>query len=158
MLVVSDTSPITNLIQIDLLSILQQLYGQIIIPSVVYGELCEIESQKILIDSQSWIQIMTSHDEALIMQLEMDLDKGESESIVLAIELNADLLLMDESKGRQIAQEMGLKIVGLLGTLLFAKREGLITEIKPIIKKLVNDAGFHIHPKLQAQIIQLAGE
>ena len=133
MLVVSDTSPITNLIQIDLLNILKEIYGQIIIPQTVYEELCEIESQKQILDEQSWIHILAARNTSLVSSLETELDSGESESIALSLELQADFLIIDEIKGRQKAESMGIKIVGLLGTLLKAKDLGLIFLIKKVV-------------------------
>jgi predicted nucleic acid-binding protein len=158
MLVVSDTSPITNLIQIDLLHLLQEVYGEIIIPQTVYDELCEIDFQKQLLAQQTWIRVMTAQDRELVSLLESDLDKGESESIALAVELNAQFLIIDESKGRQKAESLGIKIIGLLGTLLKAKHLGLLTTVKPIIEKLNDEVGFHINPKLKAYILDLAQE
>lgn len=158
MLVVSDTSPITNLIQIDLLPILKDIYGEIIIPESVYQELCEIENQQAVIDQMSWIQVITPHDFNLIKQLKQELDQGESESLALAIELNADFVIIDELKGRQKAQAMGIKVIGLLGTLLKAKQLGFIPFIKPVINQLIEEAGFHINPQLKAHILNLASE
>ena len=158
MLVVSDTSPITNLIQIDLLHILKDVYGQIIIPQTVYEELCEIQAQKQLLDQQSWIHILAAQNTLLVSSLEIELDSGESQSIALSIELNADFLIIDEIKGRKKAESMGIKIVGLLGTLLKAKDLGIIPEIKPFIEKLTNEVGFHINPLLKNRVLEIAGE
>ena len=121
MLIVSDTSAITNLIQIDLLTLLKDIYKQIIIPQAVYEELCEITSQKQLLDQQPWIHVVWAQNTVLVASLETELDLGESESIALALELHADLLIIDEIKGRPKAESLGIRIVGLLGTLLKAK-------------------------------------
>ena len=158
MLIVSDTSPITNLIQINLLDILKDVYQQIIIPQSVYEELCEITSQKQLLDQQDWIYVISAENTALVTSLETELDTGESESIVLALELQVDFLIIDEVKGRLKAESMGIKIVGLLGTLLKAKNLGLIPTIAPVLEKLIIEAGFHINPQLKAHILKLAHE
>ena len=158
MLIVSDTSPITNLIQINLLDILKDVYQQIIIPQSVYEELCEITSQKQLLDQQDWIYVISAENTALVTSLETELDTGESESIVLALELQADFLIIDEVKGRLKAESMGIKIVGLLGTLLKAKNLGLIPTIAPVLEKLIIEAGFHINTQLKAHILKLAHE
>ena len=156
--IVSDTSPVTNLIRIGLLSLLRDVYGQIIIPQSVYEELCEIESQKRLLDQQAWIQVMAAQDREFVETLEIELDKGESESIALAVELNADFLIIDESNGRQKAETLGIDIVGLLGTLLKAKDLGLLPKIQPIIESLIDRAGFFISPQLKKHVLTLAGE
>ena len=158
MLVISDTSAISNLIQIEQLGLLHLLYGQIIIPKAVYDELCKIQSQKVLIDDLNWIRIGVSQNISMIQELENELDKGESESIALAIKLNADFLIIDELKGRKIAENNGIKIVGLLGWLLKAKEKGYIQIVSTILEKLTNQAGFHISPQLKTYILKLANE
>jgi uncharacterized protein len=158
MLVVSDTSAITNLIQIGLLDILRQVYGGILIPIAVYEELCEIEHQKESIDENSWIEIKSPQNSQLISSLTEVLDLGESESIALAVEIKADFLIIDEAKGRLKAQELGLSVVGILGTLLKAKELGYIDDIKSKLLSLKETAGFHISPKLFYHILHLANE
>jgi uncharacterized protein len=158
MIVVSDTSAISNLLQVDLLHLLNLVYGKIIIPKAVYKELCEIDSQKQFIDSLNWIEIESPSDFELIKKLEADLDSGESEAIALAIEFKADFLIIDERIGRKIAESLGIKIVGLLGTLLKAKENGFIKTISPVLEDLSQNAGFHINPQLRNYILQLANE
>ncbi len=158
MIVVSDTSAISNLMQVDFLHILNLVYGKIIIPKAVYDELCEIETQKQIIDSLKWIEIESASDIGLIKKLEFDLDAGESEAIALAIEFKADFLVIDELMGRKIAESLGIKIVGLLGTLLKAKEKGFVTTISPILESLSTKAGFHINPQLKKYVLQLANE
>jgi predicted nucleic acid-binding protein len=87
------------LLKIDLLLILNQVYGSITIPKKVYVELCEIEEQKHIIDSLEWIEIRSTSDLKLVEKLALDLDAGESEAIALAIELKADFLIIDELIG-----------------------------------------------------------
>lgn len=82
------------------------------------------------------------------------LDPGEAEAIVLAIELKADALLIDEKKGRKIAQEHGIIITGLLGILVDAKEEKLLRNVKPVLDKLVFEIGFRISPGLYQDILK----
>ncbi len=114
MIVVSDTSPITNLLKIGKIDLLQQIFGEVIIPVGVYEELTRIPAQKEKIENINWIKKHNARDETLISNLLKLLDKGESESIALAIELDADYLLIDERKGRKVANEYGLTITGIL--------------------------------------------
>lgn len=86
------------------------------------------------------------------------LDKGESEAIILAYELQADFLLIDERKGRRTAQEMGVKTIGLMGILIKAKNQGLLEKIAPVLEDLTQVAGFWISDKLKEEILILAGE
>jgi predicted nucleic acid-binding protein len=158
MLVISDASPVTNLIQVKKLSLLNQLFGQIIITTAVYNELCEIAVQKQIIDNESWIKVVELPDREILNKLLERLDKGEAESIALAIYLHADFLLIDETIGRTIAENMGLKIVGLLGILIKAKAEGIIPLVKPLVDDLIFKAGFYIHKDLYNKVIHLSNE
>lgn len=101
---------------------------------------------------------MAAQDRAFVETLEMELDRGESESIVLTIELKADFLIIDESNGRQKAESLGIDVIGLLGTLLKAKELGLILEVRPIIDNLISQAGFFISPQLRKHVLTLAKE
>lgn len=158
MIIVSDTSPVTNLIRIDHLFILQLLFQKLVIPEAVYQELCEIPLQQKIIREQNWITVAPVTNPELVARLERQLDKGEAESIALAMQLQADYLLIDEIKGRHIAEEMGLKIVGLLGILVKAKQENIILLVKPVLEKLIEEAGFRIHISLYDRILEMAGE
>ncbi len=156
MIIVSDTSPITNLLQIGDLDLLHQIFGTIIIPNRVFTELCQIESQKEILTNQFWIVRATLSDPILKDELLKELDEGEA--IALAVDLEADFLLMDEQKGRQIAESYGLKVVGILGVLIQAKEKGLISEIKPHLQRLINEAGFWLNPQLVEKILELVKE
>lgn len=158
MIVVSDTSPITNLIQIQQLSVLRALFQKVIITPAVYKELCTIPAQQKLLDGEDWIVVREWKDDQLVRQLEASLDKGEAESIALAVALHADYLLIDELRGREIAEQLGLKIVGLLGILLKAKAVGLIEQVKPLLNRLMDEAGFFIHSALYEKMLKLANE
>lgn len=158
MIVVSDTSPITNLLQIGELDLLRRIFGEIIVPIQVFNELCQIESQKNVLGKQEWIKFATPSNRKLKDELLEKLDEGESEAIALAIELKADYLLMDEQAGRLIAQNYGIKVTGILGVLIQAKDKGLISEVKPLLDGLVSDAGFWLNPKLIEEVLKLVGE
>ncbi|AIE76293.1 DUF3368 domain-containing protein [Synechocystis sp. PCC 7338] len=86
------------------------------------------------------------------------LDPGESEAIALAIEIDAERLLIDERLGRDIATNYGLKLRGLLGLLINAKQQGMIPMLRPILDRLIKQAGFRVSPTLYARILQEAGE
>ena len=131
MLIISDTSPITNLIQIGELELLKKLFTEIIIPKKVYEELANYEGQKEEIDKRKWIISKEVADKNAIRQMNKLLDPGEAEAIILAKELNADFLIIDERKGRQIAEDYGLRIIGVLGVLVRGKQKGHILYLKP---------------------------
>jgi uncharacterized protein len=158
MIVVSDTSLITNLAAIDHLDLLQQLYTTIIIPLAVYNEMVAVD--KIVpgafeIQTFDWIQTQIVTD---IQVKHNDIDLGEAEAIILALELKADLLLIDERRGRKLAMDYGLKVTGLLGVLLQSKHNGLIPAVKPLLDQLIEIADFRVSNQLYATVLQTAKE
>lgn len=152
--VVSNTSPILNLAIIDQLILLQQQFGEILIPTAVLDELKISEerpgSQAIReAISAGWIQSREVTNEPLAQLLKQTLDKGESEAIALAIEVKADWTLLDEREGRKVAKSLGLKVTGILGVLLRAKQSGELKSLQPVIDELISKAGFRIAPETQ---------
>ncbi|MEM6347333.1 MAG: DUF3368 domain-containing protein [Bacteroidota bacterium] len=158
MIIISDTSVITNLVQLQQLFILESLFGQVVIPLKVYAELEKIPSQKTIIDQTTWIEIRSVSNKRLFKKLEALLDPGEAEAITLAVELKADLLLIDERKGRKVASDYGILITGLIGILIEAKSNGLVSQVKPFFDKLIFEIGFRINPKLYQEILKKIGE
>lgn len=161
MIVVSDASPLMNLAAIDLLDILPPLFSSVLIPPTVYEEIVVIGAGKpgaAEVQSADWIQVQSCEDVSLVQRLQEELDPGEAEAIALAYELNADVLLIDESAGRSIARSYHLSIVGLLGILLSAKEKGLIEHVKNPIERLENEAQFYISQSLKEEVLRMAGE
>lgn len=162
MIVVSDTSPITNLAAVGLLDILHQLYDRVIIPQAVYDEMASLNYSvpgALEVQTLSWIDSQPVSDLTRSIELQNQLDIGEAEAIILALELQADLLLIDERKGRKVAAQCGVKkINGLLGVLLEAKQKKLISEIKPIVDALIDHQNFRISDRLYSRVLQVAGE
>jgi predicted nucleic acid-binding protein len=106
LIVVSDTSPILNLARIGRLELLQLLYHQILIPDAVYRELTDSKRDlppAIDLTSMSWLMVVAAANQNRVQDVLENLDPGEAEAIVLAIELRADLLLVDERRGRRNA-------------------------------------------------------
>ncbi len=158
MIVISNTSPITNLAAIGQLELLQQLYGKILIPRAVCDEMYLGQPGAREIQSFSWIEIKQTTNQSLVDVLSSELDKAESEAIALGVELKAGLLLLDERRGREVAFRLKLKFIGLLGLLLEAKHKKLISAIKPVLNDLIIKAGFWVSNSLYTYILQTAGE
>jgi predicted nucleic acid-binding protein len=102
--------------------------------------------------------IFIVQNRALVTALQRDLDRGEAETIVLALELGADLTLLDEKEGRHAARRLGLRIVGVVGILLEAKANGAIGTIRPYLRALRQTAGFYLSEPLYQHALSLAGE
>ena len=161
MIVVSDTSTLINLAWIDRFSLLEQLYGSLLIPSAVWQEAVENgvgQPGSAEIKSADWIQIVKIQNIPLVVALQQDLDTGEAEAIALAVEQNADLLLIDERLGRIMASRFGLSYIGLIGVLITAKQKGLLTTLKTDLDKLRQVAGFYISDQLYHQVLADQGE
>lgn len=156
MIVVSNTSPVLNLARIGRLQLLPALYNQLVIPTAVYAELVRPVGNlppAIDLSSMTWLSIAAPKDHNRVEQLCEELDLGEAEAIVLATECRADLLLIDERRGRRIAKTIGIAVIGLLGLLADAKRTGLIEQAKPVLDELIYKAKFWIGPVLYKEFL-----
>ncbi len=161
MLVVSDTSPIINLATIGHLHLLPELFTEIVIPSAVFDEIAgegNNEPGSVEVKTASWVRVLTVPVQPLLPQLLQDLDQGEAEAIVLALDIKADYVLMDEALGRQIAVTYHLQPLGLLGILVLAKHKGLIGAVAPLMDRLQSEANFFIDRHLYLHIKSLAKE
>ena len=99
MIVISDTTAITNLFQVGQLSLLAKVFGRVMIPPAVETELSEVPGQWDFIAGMNFVEVKTPGDLAAVAHFKLSLDDGEAEAIALAIELQADFLVMDEWKG-----------------------------------------------------------
>ncbi|MEO1209518.1 MAG: DUF3368 domain-containing protein [Cyanobacteria bacterium J06638_20] len=161
MVVVSNTSPLSNLVVIGEIALLQEIYPKLLIPPAVQVELLRVpilrSAASSLIDT-GWLQIHVPAPSELLHSLNQILDPGEAEAIALAVELQASRLLIDERLGRKVAAQHGLKLRGLVGILIHAKQQGLIPALKPILDRLVKQAGFRVSQTLYMRALQEAGE
>lgn len=159
MLTVSNTSPLLNLAIIDHLHLVKQQFQTLYIPEAVFIELRVNENLsgssrlKIAIEEE-WLKVKSVNNKPLIQLLRRELDQGESEAIALAIELEADLILLDEKEGRRIARSMDLTVTGILGIVLKSWHNGMVESIPELIIALRTQANFHISPALESKILQ----
>jgi predicted nucleic acid-binding protein len=143
------------------LDLLRDLYREIIIPSAVWDEIVvEGEGQpgSVEVKNADWVKTSVVKNRQLVRALRQELDSGEAEAIVLAVETGDSLLLMDEKLGRDVARHMGVHFVGLIGVLVSAKRRGLLPAIKPLLDDLRNVAGFHVGDDLYTRVLHDASE
>jgi hypothetical protein len=153
MIIVSDTSSISNLLQIGLIDVLQILYGEITITPAVSKELDRVSTHSNSLAQIDWIKVKLPRNRELVAKLLEELDLGEAESIALAVEEKAEYLIIDEYAGRKIADAMGVKIVGILGVLIQAKSKGIIPSVKYPIEKLV-EIGFRLNEQLIESVLK----
>ncbi|MBN1955160.1 MAG: DUF3368 domain-containing protein [Anaerolineae bacterium] len=154
--IVSNASPLINLSRIDQLTLLQRLYGELLIPDAVWQEVVVEgigQPGAKQVEDADWIHVRTAANRPLIRALERDLDAGEAEAIALASEVGAGFLLIDERLGREAALHLGVTCIGLIGVLVDAKRRGLVDQIKPMLDALRDIAGFWISESLYRRIL-----
>jgi uncharacterized protein len=145
-------------LKLNRLDLLKQLYTQVYIPAAVYNEIEAGKAKEFYKDlsKTDWIKIVEIEDKQAVKYF-LDLDSGEAEAIVLATELNADLILLDEKLGRFHAKHADLKVTGTIGILLKAKKEGLIYELKSLLHELTKKDVW-ISERLKKEILIKAGE
>lgn len=160
-MIVSNTSPITNLSALGELDLLQEIFGEISIPEAVFHEIVqegEDNPGAEEIERASWIDTESVEDTNLVIALNNTVDIGEAEAIALAVENGADLLLLDDRIARRTADQYDLQFIGLLGVLLLAKRKNIIETVRPFLMRLREEAGFWISDTLVNRILQEADE
>lgn len=140
------------------IGLLPRVFSKIYIPQAVYDEVSiwsKPYSQKLRRFSKKRVE--TVQNQIAVQLLKKDVDFGEAEAIILALEKGIENLLIDDPKGRKIAQSQGLHPIGSIGVLLQAKKAGLIQEIKPSLDNLIANK-FRIGKSLYNKALKLAGE
>jgi predicted nucleic acid-binding protein len=107
--------------------------------------------------SQSWLSVYQVDNRQAVEILLADLGLGEAEVIVLAKELNADQVVMDDLDGRRFARRVGMDLIGTMGLLLAARLQGEIPSLRSEFERL-QELGFHVAPPLIEAMLQEAGE
>jgi predicted nucleic acid-binding protein len=158
MIIVCDSSPIIALALCGQLELLDKMFNDILIPQEVYNESAK-EGKEPTPIIKKWavgkvIEVIDRQKENIFNKT---LDKGEAEAIALYLEKSADYLLIDEKKGRKIAIENGIKVIGSLGVLIMAKRKNLLQSIRPSLE-LLRHSSTRISDFLYEQALKMAGE
>ena len=153
MIVVSDTSCISNLITVGRVELLSQLFGEVIIPPAVHTELLRYHTLV-----PSFVKLATPRDTTTVSRLSSELDLGEAEAISLARELRADRLLIDEKDGRAVALREGVPIIGVVGILVTAKQKGILNSVRALLDALDKEAGFRLSRGVRTAALRAVGE
>ncbi len=160
MIIVSDTTPLSELAKVGEATLLHKIYGEIIIPRQVSDELMMADILTVVgVLKEPWLKVKDVSQPALILKIQTScqLGLGECAAFILAKELKADRLLIDDLAARKEAIALGLPIIGTLGILLIAKKRKVLTKIKPILDDLITN-GTRISNSLYQEILHQAEE
>ena len=149
--VVSNSSPIIALSDIGRLNLLRDLFGEIAVPPGVIRETITAAPLP------EWIFETTLTQPMSPEVVTAGLGPGETEAISLALEVNPPWLILDDRPARRLAASLGIPVIGTLGVLFAAKRNGLLTAMKPALNELIQ-TGFFLAPALYRQVLDDAGE
>jgi predicted nucleic acid-binding protein len=157
-LVISDSSTLIHLACIGQMSLLRDLFGRIVIPLAVRQEVVDqgagrpgsLEVAAAIHDG--WIEVVEPASPGLVAVLRRQIGGGEAETLALAIERNAELVLLDESAARRVAESIGLAKTGVVGIVLRADRQGRLANVVETLTQLRN-SGFWIDDRLFARLL-----
>ena len=148
-IIISDTSCLIILSKIGELDLLQKLYKTIVTTLEIAEEFGE--------ELPNWIEILTVKDISKQKILELQIDKGESSAIALALENQNSKIILDDDKARKVANKLGLDFTGTIGVIIKAKLDGIIPSIKPYLQK-IKETNFRISPELEIIALKEAKE
>ncbi len=161
MIVVSNSTPLIGLASIGRFDLLRSLFQKLYVPQAVYHETVvtgrDEGGAKREVSVADWIETVAVQDRLAVEVLLDELDLGEAETIVLARELHATWVPMDERKGRRKLRPLNIPKLGTLGVLLAAKETGLIPAIKPEVVRL-HQLGFSLSRRVIDEVLAKAGE
>lgn len=160
MIVVSDTTPLSELSKVGQLVLLRDVFGEVIVPQEVYDEVTSGTHPAVAaVRSATWIEVRSVQDASQVVALREStkIHVGEAAAIILAQELGAQQVLIDDLRARRVAKARLLRVTGTIGTLLLAKEQGLIAQVKPILDDLIA-LGKRISPQLYQDVLAIAQE
>jgi uncharacterized protein len=155
--VILNNTPLVALYLLQQWPLLHQLYGEVFIPKAVEREFLATATAERALNLRRTPWIQTVEGQTTLQPSKMKLDEGEAAVIALAIERKARLVIIDEQRGRQYVQQLGLPLTGTLGVLLAGKRKGYITLLTPLLDKL-QEGGIYLDAQLVASVKKMAGE
>lgn len=158
--VVVNTTPLIALSHVGQLDLLKKLYGEIIIPEAVYGELSvktESVCKKAVDNSLDWIRVGKIENQMAKDMYKTQLHDGKVEVMILAKEMTADVVIIDDANAKKYAKYLKLPVTGTLGVLLRAKQQGYIDRLEPILRQMI-EKGIYISQSLVEMCLKQAGE
>ncbi len=145
-----------GLVIADKLWILDKLFDEIRIPQAVWNEIT-LDKTKPFISKIKGYFAKKVHKIKGFNELTFVMDYGESESVILYRESQADFLLIDDKKARKIAENFGIQCIGTIGLLSISKDKGIIDELRPIFKSFIENKRFYSQ-KLLNTVLESKGE
>jgi predicted nucleic acid-binding protein len=158
--VVVDSSAQITLARIGRLELLHQITDVVYIPAAVFDEVVHRGAGRPgsrEVAEAGWIHRREVRDAASVERLSVRVGRGEAEAIVLAGEVSADVLVIDDAMARRLAEAEGHRVVGLPGLVIYAKQNGLVTGIKPVLDDM-RAAGFFLDDSRCQSLLRQAGE
>lgn len=133
--------------------IFTKLFREVVIPEKVRDELSRTHTPL-----PNWLRVVSIRDTQRAEKYAQIVDRGEAEAITLALELHADRLLIDERKGRRLAAQEGVAVIGLLGVVLLAKRKELVPSARMLLLSLEQEAGMYLREEIRDLALKSVGE
>lgn len=155
-MIVSDAGPLIVLCQIDRLSILKDLFGEVKVPIAVYEEITVKEQEKAVFLKTNWLKPLKVKKDNDYLLLEELVDMGEAQAIILAKQQKLPLLV-DDAKARKYAVMLNVDVMGTLGLLKLAKKRAVILSVKDVIKEML-EKGYYIDSRLIGTLLSDVGE
>ena len=147
--IISDTSCLIVLAKIGEMDLLKKVYGSVFTTQDIASEFGD--------SLPEWIEVLEVKDPFRQQLLELQIDKGESSAIALALEIPGSTVILDDFKARKIAIKLGIQVTGTLGVIIRARQKGIISSIKPILGKL-KQTNFRLSTELESEALMMAGE
>ena len=147
--IISDTSCFIILTNIGKLELLHKVYGQILTTPEIAAEFGE--------PLPAWVEIVEANDKYRQTILELQIDKGESSAIALALETPDSTVILDDYKARKIAERLGITLTGTICVIIKAKMKGTIPSVKPLLEK-IKQTDFRMSAEIEAQALKEANE
>jgi len=157
MIVVSNATPIISLASINQIDILKHFFDKVYIPQAVYDEIKSKRAYGHQEIDDDFFEVKNINDEFAQNILLNDLDLGEAQTIVLAKEMNADIVLIDETIGYNLAKSQQLNVQRTLSFLIASKQKGYIYEVKPLLDEMI-DKGRWISRRVYSDVLMFCEE
>lgn len=157
--VVVNSTPLIALCKIEHLELLRDLYEEITIPEAVFHEVTAKNDgvKRKLLENGAWIHVQSVSSDIDRRMYKAKLHDGEVEVMILAQEIKADLVIIDDNAARKTASYLGLPLTGTVGILLRAKEKGLIPKVMPLVEGM-EQSGIYYGSQLKGWVRSQAGE